>query len=181
MEKHLKKRLVGAFVTVVALAIVIPAIVDGNRANLTLDNDMPPMPALPEWTEVDNQKRIRIDLEELASGKATEKLMPPSEDLTNKSESLPAKKPKDKVATDEKGLPFAWTIQVGAFSDRKNAIALQNRFRNDGFKSYIRSDRDGLVRVFVGPEIKREDIDQLQASLKKRTGQTYYIKRYQAR
>lgn len=181
MEKHLKKRLLGAFVTVVLLAILVPILVDGSKADLTLDTDMASMPPLPDWTEVDNQDRIRIDLEKLASGEATAELQPPQPDIRPVEQPPVAKAPGNQAVTDAKGLPYAWELQVGAFSARANAIALQNDLRKKGYKAYVRADRDSLVRVFVGPEIKREDIDRLKNKLQKQLGQNLYVKRYEAR
>lgn len=91
MEKHLKKRIVGAVVTVMAVAITLPVIIDGSRQRLTLDEDIPPMPPMPEWAEVENQKRIRIDLEKLASGDAANHLQPPPMDTSPADDPVPQK------------------------------------------------------------------------------------------
>ncbi len=89
MEKHLKKRILGAVVTVVAIAILLPIVIDGSRKRLTLNDDVPPMPQMPEWAEVENQKRIRIDLEKLASGDAQKHLTPPPMDTSPEDAPLP--------------------------------------------------------------------------------------------
>lgn len=91
MEKHLKKRIVGAVVTVMAVAITLPVIIDDSRQRLTLDDDIPPMPPMPEWAEVENQKRIRIDLEKLASGDAANHLQPLTMDTSPTDDPVPQK------------------------------------------------------------------------------------------
>ena len=93
MEKHLKKRIVGAVVTVTAVAITFPVIIDGSRKQLTLDDDIPAMPPMPEWAKVENQKRIKIDLEKLASGDAARHLTPPPMDTSPTDDPVPVPPP----------------------------------------------------------------------------------------
>jgi len=110
MEKHLKKRIVGAVVTVMVVAITLPAVIDSSRKKLTLEDDLPPMPPMPEWAEVENQKRIRIDLEKLASGDARKHLTPPpmdtspADDPVPQKQTIPAPVPVSKPVAVEKSL-----------------------------------------------------------------------------
>jgi cell division septation protein DedD len=246
MDKHLKKRILGAVVTVVVLAIALPVVIDGSRQQLPLNDDMPPMPPMPDWTEVENQQRIRIDLEKLARGEAQQEVAPPSESsaeqvpsdtalarvddrvpvtpdntmaatvpvVVREQKTLTTNNPETAVvarttavesrvntaepaptvsapvvpaapvasvasitkpapgnastgpgSVDASGLPYAWVIQIGAFSQETNGISVRDRLRKDGFKAYSSSDADGLTRVYAGPEVSDVDAERLRIRL----------------
>nr|MBS0020812.1 SPOR domain-containing protein [Gammaproteobacteria bacterium] len=66
----------------------------------------------------------------------------------------------------------AWAVQLGSFSKRGNAVALRDRLQAQGYPAFVkpRAVRDaGLTRVYVGPEISREDARQLSRMLGKET------------
>jgi cell division septation protein DedD len=204
---------------------------------------MPPMPPMPDWTEVENQQRIRIDLEKLARGEAQQEVAPPSESsaeqvptdtaLARVDDRVPVV-PENTIATtvpvavreqktlethnpeativarttaaessvstaqpaptvsapaapvasvatiakpvsgaastgpgsvDASGLPYAWVIQIGAFSQESNGISVRDRLRKDGFKAYSSSDADGFTRVYAGPEVSDVDAERLRIRL----------------
>ena len=291
MDKHLKKRILGAVVTVVALAVALPVVIDGSRQQLPIGDDMQPMPPMPDWTEVENQQRIRIDLEKLARGEPQNELLPPAEEaVVNVPDAIaaaaaeelaaveqpavtlpaepaepelpeepsvnqaaqpvagktvaevtkpavpaspaagtpvasvtkpaaPAAKPTTPVAgttvasvpaantgntiartpaqpsvgavaaatpaapaappvvskpaaasnspgaTDASGLPYAWIIQIGAFSQQANGESVRDRLRRDGFKAYSSTESDGLTRVYVGPEVSEAEAERVRVRL----------------
>ncbi|MFK4751940.1 MULTISPECIES: SPOR domain-containing protein [Oceanospirillaceae] len=169
MEKHLNKRILGAVVTVVALAIAVPIVIDGSSQRLTIDQDMPPMPDMPDWAEVQNQQRIRIDLEQLASGEATAELATPAVNTAEVDDPVPAvvKKQPERAHLDETALPYAWVVQLGAFSSNENATSFRDNIRGQGFKAFSRTDDDGLTRVFVGPELQQQQAEVLRTQLEK--------------
>jgi len=184
VEKHLNKRIIGAVVTVLAVAVVVPIVIDGSRQNLRLDDDMAPMPEMPDWAEVENHQRIRMDLESLASGEAAEELQAPVVSTADADDPVPAAATKqpERAVQDEEFLPFAWAIQMNAFSDRKNAESYRDTLRKKGYKAFTRSDGDGLTRVFVGPELQREAIENLRLRLQKELKRNdLRIKQYKAR
>ena len=100
MEKHLKKRIVGAMVTVTIVAITLPVIIDSSRKQLTLEDKTPAMPPMPDWARVENQKRIKIDLEKLASGDSERHLTPPPMDTSPEDDPIPTPLSKMNPATD---------------------------------------------------------------------------------
>lgn len=62
----------------------------------------------------------------------------------------------------------AWVVQLGSFSSNQNAKKLVTDLRAKGFAAYSRmmkSDGSSMVKVFVGPEIRRNWADTLQAKL----------------
>lgn len=66
-----------------------------------------------------------------------------------------------------------WVIQLGSFSDESNAKQLIRTLTNAGYRAYSRpiQTRLGvLTKVFVGPEIKRENLESALPHLQEITG-----------
>lgn len=64
-----------------------------------------------------------------------------------------------KPGLDTRGLPIAWVVQVGSFSDQKNARSLKTRLQQKGYKAYTetaRTDKGQTIRVFVGPLVSKK-------------------------
>jgi len=182
MEQHLRKRILGALLTVIAIAIALPIVLDGSRSKTIMNSDIPPMPAAPDWAQVENEQKIRIELEELDSGKAASDIAIPPVDVVNSDEAAVPDTKSDETTLDSNNLPYAWTLQLGAFSDEKNAFDLRDKLRKKGYKAYTQAfPGDELTRVYVGPEVQRSEIETLQAKLKKELKlKDIYIRRYRA-
>jgi cell division septation protein DedD len=75
--------------------------------------------------------------------------------------------------TEHGGLPTAWGVQLGSFSDHSKAVALRDQLRADGYQSVL-TEVKGLTgvstRVAVGPMIERNDATQLERELEQRYG-----------
>ncbi len=182
MEQHLKKRILGAFVTVIVVAIALPIVLDGSRSQLALQSNIPPMPDMPEWSRVEDERRVRIELEQLASGEAAAQIAVPEMDVVEQNDPAPPRGQSDRPELDSNQLPYAWTLQLGAFSEQKNAFALRDQLRAKGYKAYTQEfTGDKLTRVYVGPELQRSQIETLQKQLRKELKQQdIHIKRYRA-
>src|SRR5690554_7160411 len=76
MAPNLKRRVLGAFLTILVVVITLPVILDKTRHMEALPSDVPPMPEIPEWAEVKNEQRVRVELTDLASGEAAKALEP---------------------------------------------------------------------------------------------------------
>ena len=50
-------------------------------------------------------------------------------------------------------IPVAWSIQLVSLQDKKKAVALRNKFREQGYAAFLeQSVKDSvLIRVMVGP------------------------------
>lgn len=68
----------------------------------------------------------------------------------------------------------AWVVRVGSFSNQQNASALEARLRQAGFATFTRnitnSSGSSLTSVFVGPELRRERLEQGLPKLQQLTG-----------
>lgn len=64
----------------------------------------------------------------------------------------------------------AWVLQVADFKENSSAYAQVQSLRNKGFKAYmcqVIAATGTITRVFVGPEIKYEQIKKLEIQLNK--------------
>lgn len=73
-----------------------------------------------------------------------------------------------KSVTQTVDLAEAWMIQVGAFSSRDNAIGLQDKLKASGYPAFVRTSKgpsSTLYKVYVGPEIRRVQLESQKAEL----------------
>lgn len=178
MSSLLKARTLG-FLVLVSLAIIfLPWVFDGTGVNERehMDMSIPSLPDMPEIV-VNAPTREQLDkpLSEPASIKSetaqlVEKSTENAPQPTAKSSTAPTT-PKltlaeEKPALDQEGIPVAWTLQLASFQDKTNAEKLRVTLIKKGYKAYVR-ERDGLSKVFVGPDIQRTQIEKLRLELKK--------------
>lgn len=67
-------------------------------------------------------------------------------------------------------LAEAWVIQVGAFSSNDNAAALQARLKAQGYPAFVKAAKGSsstLYKVYVGPEIRRAQLEQQKLELER--------------
>ncbi len=82
-------------------------------------------------------------------------------------------KEKVKLITESKKniVELAWVVQVGSFSNSKNALALRDKLRKKGYRTFVESiktDAGKMYRVRVGPELDKAKIEKAQKKLKQR-------------
>jgi DedD protein len=61
-----------------------------------------------------------------------------------------------------------WAVQLGSFKNKSNAIRLVNLLRSRGYHSFMEeasSSKNGLTKVLVGPEIKKDGAHTLASKL----------------
>lgn len=72
-------------------------------------------------------------------------------------------------ALDPRGLPEAWSVRLGSFSNTSNANNLVTRLQQAGHRAYTRqvnSSQGVLTAVFVGPLVDRASAQTLMESLR---------------
>ena len=156
----LKRRVIGATVLVALGVIFIPMILSGGRDEMPLfGSNIPDKPqaierlkslAIPQARPIPKNAQIRIPVDEQLPLADIE---PKKSSPVVKPESVKASKSRDKAAKLK-----AWVVQVGSFSRRANALALQKRLRSHQFPAFVEfvKNKDGSVyRVRVGPEVSR--------------------------
>lgn len=177
-SKLLKRRVIGAAVLVALGVIFIPMILSGGRDEMPLfGSNIPGQPKairdlksleIPMPQEIPpSEEEVRIPVDERlppAKHDPVKSASQPS-DNTNSEQSASAAAPA--ASATAKG----WVVQVGSFSRRANALALQKKLRRYQFPAFVEqvSNKHGAVyRVRVGPETQRSDAQaQLQAIQKK--------------
>ena len=96
---------------------------------------------------------------------------------------IPRPKPKEGVAQnngERLGLTV-WAIQLGSFGKSENAIGLRDRLREKGYTAFVQTayNNDGPVtRVFVGPELYREEAEAIRTRLLAETTLDGLVVRY---
>jgi DedD protein len=86
------------------------------------------------------------------------------------------------VPLDEKGIPQAWMLQLVSLSNREAAVKLRDDLQRDGYKAFIRdvkTDSGTFVRVFVGPNLNREESAKIKAELDRRLKTNAQIRRFE--
>jgi DedD protein len=170
MESNLKARIIGAVVTVLALALVLPNILQSGHFSREITSNMPVKPATPEWVDEKQGSRVRIELNSLASGAFKQKITAPDPRYVLQDEAKVLHIAGERGGLDEKGAAVAWTLQLGAFKQSKNAIELRDGLRTKGYKAYILKSGAGTYdRVYVGPMLQRSKAERLRVELIKQT------------
>jgi cell division protein FtsN len=94
---------------------------------------------------------------------------------TDNSTTETAETPTDDPPGDEP----TYSIQVGAFGERGNAIALRDKLGTDGFRAYVVEPAAGeekpLYRVRVGPFADRDEAATTAAEVQEKYGLSSYI------
>ncbi len=66
-----------------------------------------------------------------------------------------------------------WIIRLGAFGNKKNVQALVSKLKNKGYVVFtrpVKSSSRELTQVLVGPELDKAKIEKMNTALKKLTG-----------
>ena len=207
-ETNLKVRLVGAIVLVSLAVIFIPMILDGREiaGNPVGESNIPPKPEngfvskiipLTPTSEVKPAVTEKLVIKKGLSAQVANKPVKTAtkvgsevqakavteakvSEVKKTTEPLKIAKVSDKtIPTPRAGLS-AWAVQVGNFRSKKNAYALQDKLRKQGFTAFvetIKKDNMPSFRVRVGPELKRELAETLRKKLTKfYKGRTFIVK-----
>ena len=178
---QLKQRIVGAVVLVALGVIFIPMILnrDDNVSGISgtnipakppeleqLAQQTPPLlPAAPaqpaETTQVVDQNTPKLP-------EVTESTKPPADAAATPATPSPTEDKKPLPAEQAKAR--GWVVQVASFTERNKALQLRDRLRKAKYTCFVESvtsKQNTLYRVRVGPVLKREEADALQAKIAK--------------
>lgn len=160
MDGKLKQRVIGVVVLTALAIIILPLLLDGTeQERRRIVQRIPAVPTL-EVIDVDPKVMIaemdRIEAESQAQLPKEVELSdePPSDDIDRPASSL-----------DANGLPNSWSLQVGSFTDVKNAVQLRDELRKKGFRTYalaVSTETGDHVRVFVGPLLQLKQLQQIK-------------------
>lgn len=203
MDQQLKERLVGTVVLMVAAVVFIPMILSGPREPEPAPAQTAAEPARPQ---ADFSSRIvPLTPSEVLSPRTTAPA--PAAEPAGESESRPESKPEPEPAPPAVVAPPAptpapsppratdrdtraeagaaarsgWVVQLGSFSNARNAHALRDRLLENGFAAFAESSgsgADAVTRVYVGPEPDRERAERHVPRLLEQTRLKGIVVRY---
>jgi DedD protein len=190
MNSALKNRLVGTIIVVALVVIVLPEILDGEKSESSLDFvDIPPAPSAIVVEPADEFPQQTLDEQALRPAEVVNEVAldePESNNDTNASSSdmaqvitntvsaSPAEpvlgastEPQAQVA-EEKEVEIevkdsGWVVQLGSFRYEKNVNELIAKLKQAGYRAYTRpvnTSSGVLNKVFVGPELERDKLEQ---------------------
>jgi DedD protein len=194
MEIPLKQRLIGAAVLIALGVIFIPMLLDGagHREQITLDMEIPPEPQFsfktpPSASSQDPMGRppviesppqetpppaLQGSAPEVSAAGFPEPAAKPAPATPKPAPVAPLapKPPPKKLAKAAPQPPTAsgWVVQVGSFRKRDNAIALRDKLRAQGYRTFTEqagSAARPVYRVKVGPIPKRARAEALRNRL----------------
>ncbi|MFQ3172002.1 MAG: DedD protein [Oleispira sp.] len=171
METNLKARILGAIITVLALALILPNVLQGQHLDLEDVTLIPEKPATPSWVDEKQSSRVRIELNALEAGDFEQKITAPEPEYVLQDDPKDPSIAGDRAGLNQQGAAIAWTLQLGAFKNSDNATELRDSLRTKGYKAYILKNGSGTYdRVYVGPMLQRAKAEHLKTELSQETG-----------
>jgi len=191
-ERDFKQRMIGAVVLIALAVIFLPILLNGeaddgmplfgsniperhksitNMQPLNLTSKIsPPETKSVETIVVDELSPNIID-QQNDSNVASSVISQAEQVNSSKDEHLTKAIVKDETQIKPVKLTaVAWIIQVGSFSSKENAIALQNKLRSKKYHAFVEAvtkKSDTSYRVRIGPEVKKNNAVLTQKRLKK--------------
>jgi len=158
VDGKLKQRVIGVVVLTALAVIILPLLLDGTEEERQrIVQRVPAIPTL-EVINLDPKSMIaemdRIEADSKA--RLPQEVEPSTDDQASQS------------SLDANGLPNGWSLQVGSFAERKNAVQLRDRLREKGFRTYaitVATETGERVRVLVGPSLQRSRIEQIKEQI----------------
>ena len=203
MDQQLKERLVGAVVLMVAAVVFIPMILSGppepepapprqaaapartpagfssRIVPLTASETQPPRAAAAPSPAAEPAR------EPAARPAPAPAPAPPPQAAAPSAAPAPAPPPRttasDTPAAASREARAGWVVQLGSFSNARNAYALRDRLKDNGFAAFAESagaGADAVTRVYVGPEPDRERAEKHVARLLEQTRLKGIVVRY---
>ncbi|RLA20153.1 MAG: hypothetical protein DRQ61_10425 [Gammaproteobacteria bacterium] len=175
MNQHLKQRIVGAIVLVSIAIIFVPMLFEerSELGNLSIsETNIPEFPVkkfeekvlpLPVKEEIEQQAKLPITAAPAIKPVVTKK--PTAKKPTVKKPAT--KKPPTKRQDGVKLVP-SYIIQVGSFSQERNAKQFADKLKNAGYPAFVKLNSESkkvMYRVWVGPELDRKRAEQNKAKL----------------
>lgn len=175
VDAVLKYRIVGAAVLLSLAVIFVPMILDGSgkESITTIDMEMPPKPALVFSGEIDEQ--LQMPAPQYSSENNVQ---------VETKDTQPAENIMPEVVVSDQIKPElqSWVVQVGAFSEKQKAVAMQKNLLNSGFDALVELGKNKgkeYYRVKVGPVISQDDATKIKNNLQKEFKlETAFVTRY---
>lgn len=183
LDKKMTHRLIGASILIVAAAIILPQILDGERPpELDVQVVVSKPPVFPEVKIAPAQSLDTLpDSSDIQATDPTVDELPvnskSAQDISLVAEAkadapTPAVKAKPKVVVKQKVVKAPapsgrWTVQIATFAQEANAKRLVAKLKKADYPAYSITT-NSLFKVFVGPELDRKASERVQADIHKK-------------
>ena len=198
MERALKERIIGAAVLVVVVVLIVPVFLDGPPGENEVVSTNVPLPGQSEQDtrtvvlERDRKDPVPAstsnDVSAATSGSVTAAAVkndappasaeaPKQQPEVQKSDAQPTPAQPQPAKVQETSEPATstsltgmWAVQLGSFSNQKNAEGLAAELRKKGFAAFLSqlpTDSGQLQRVRIGPQKDRESAEAMAERLRK--------------
>jgi DedD protein len=182
MDRALKERIIGAAVLVGFAVLVVPVFLDGPSSDAEIISESVTLPGQNEQERKSQTivlERDRTEPVPAAAKTGDDNSRPLTAGDSDKQAvvaktlaTAPAKNP-PKPAGQSKPVPDEsptgmWAVQLGSFSNQKNADRLAADLRKQGyaaFLSQLQTESGALHRVRIGPQKSRESAEAVAAKL----------------
>jgi DedD protein len=164
MTKALKERIIGAIVLVSVAVLIVPVFLDGPPADGEMISERVPLPG--QGGQKNQTIVLHRDREEPVP-------VPPPKAAVAVAPKPKEPEPKRKTAKPVQAAGSAtgmWAVQLGSFSNQRNAEKLAADLRKQGFAAFLSqlsTSSGSLHRVRVGPQKDREAAKAMAARLQK--------------
>lgn len=141
MDRKLRKRLIGAIVLAAFLVILVPEWLDGAGHKSRYSNEV----RIPEKEE----------FKPIAEYMAAQ----------NSAETI------NKLIKSEESSVHAWALQIGSYSQEKNALAMRDKLRAKDYAAYVdvlKKPERSTYRVRIGPELDQQRLQDLKKEILKK-------------
>ncbi|GAC13480.1 SPOR domain-containing protein [Aliiglaciecola lipolytica] len=199
MTSALQNRLVGTIIIVALAVIFLPDLLDGEKqTSQELFDSIPEQPLMRDVQKAEDfpTEQVKQDVSrkvEIVPDVATDDfeinqdednvnlsadVMPQREKQDNASAADIDRPIEDKVdvnpmGNDDRLLAQAgWVIQLGVFRHQKNVSELLSQLRKAGYQAFsrpVQTSTGELTKVFVGPELQKEKLQQAVPHLRELT------------
>ena len=179
LDTKSKYRLIGAGLILASSAIVFPLVLDGERPeSLDVQISVPERPEFPEVAIAPVQPVSEMEIpddpvdvnsiELLPSDPETQPVKSVAKEpirVVSEPEAKPAE-PVLKVTKEPVPIGERWTLQVATFGKQDNATRTLKKLKDAGYPAYVMTT-NSLFKVFVGPELKREESEKMKQKVQK--------------
>ena len=154
MVYNKKQRIVGTIVLMALVGVLFPVIFDGGDTfQAELESRIPPEPQFSLLPEPSPTRPVIIADADTDAGAEEGQ----SEISENDSQII-SQSEEDEADLDLSPMLSGWSIRLGSFAEKQNAINLVERLHESEYKAYTREFNNSageLVSVFVGPWIDK--------------------------
>ncbi len=170
MDINLKQRLIGAVILALLAVIILPLLLSETKESGEII-----APQIPDPPDIRSSPVtvLEINTRMQEQARASEAELP--------REQIDDQDYREDFALDKNLLPLSWSLRVGSFQHKDNAVRLRAKLRAENYRVYIhhaKTTTSETWRVFVGPMVSRQALEKQAALLEANLGLKGQIVKY---